>query len=176
MPARTPADCPRAPPAPLASWSCQPPLQTRGRPKSLATCAIGESDSLKTLAHVLAELLEIRLGHDVRPSSATSRRHRSDVIYLCSSPPGQSQAPRSRGNVLREATDLDRRTTDDPLIGDPFRRSRYAFFWVPHQDPCPSAQCLTSRSRSINVARDSRQLSQCRLIARLRNRPRAAAS
>ena len=35
---------------------------------------------------VVAELLGVGLGHDQHPSSGTSRHHRSDVTYSCSSP------------------------------------------------------------------------------------------
>jgi threonine dehydrogenase-like Zn-dependent dehydrogenase len=66
-----------------------PPGQTR-----LADAEVG-GDLLQRLPgltvpgnpdHVLAELLGIRLRHGAHPSSGTSRHHRSDVTYPCSSP------------------------------------------------------------------------------------------
>ncbi|WP_416954899.1 helix-turn-helix domain-containing protein [Nocardioides sp. T5] len=49
---------------------------------------------------VLAELLGIRLRHGAHPSSGTSRHHRSDVTYSCSSPWFAGQQSRISHNHL----------------------------------------------------------------------------
>lgn len=50
--------------------------------------------------HVGAELLGVGIGRGAHPSSSTSRHHRSDVTYPCSSPnnPSASWSASSRSN------------------------------------------------------------------------------